>query len=241
MALANTLFALSHSTPSGLSLSIMYFRCASRTSTRTSTISCRTTARDRTAISRTVLRSRSAPHRDNKSPHHYNRQIWLRSNTWTSIGPSPTVLICPPCTEPNHLSPHVNRRYTSDSCDQCRAEILLNRIDCDGLVRPNQHNSSICSSRNAWCSGENLISRHSCELLRGRYPIEVRVKCISTFDYASSAWMEDNRIISTLYAHKNSVELVSRYFTVFLMDCTYTQNKFRMSSLNIFSITSTIN
>jgi hypothetical protein len=85
----------------------------------------------------------------------------------------------------------------------------------------------------------NELSHFKNQILNGRQPIEALVECISNSDYESSVRMKGNTVECVFFAHKNGIELARRFYTTFLIDCTYKTNKFGMPLLNIVGITST--
>ena len=85
----------------------------------------------------------------------------------------------------------------------------------------------------------NELSAARMDMLAGRTPIEALLELVSQDDYVSRVKLDCVTTECIFFSHRDSVELCRTYSTVFLMDCTYKTNKFKMPLLNIVGITCT--
>ncbi|CAG8458404.1 9522_t:CDS:2 [Cetraspora pellucida] len=75
--------------------------------------------------------------------------------------------------------------------------------------------------------------------LVGRTPVEALIDELKEGDYIYEYKCDDTGHITHLFfTHNESVMLTCRYLFIFLMDCTYKTNKYRMPLLNVVGITS---
>jgi len=96
---------------------------------------------------------------------------------------------------------------------------------------------------NQWTTTQEIYnekSRARREIMNGRTPIQTFYDEISHDDYIVKLQVDDTGAIRNIFfTHHSSAELARRYHSVFIMDCTYKTNKFKMPLLNIVRITST--
>jgi len=85
----------------------------------------------------------------------------------------------------------------------------------------------------------NELTAARLDYLSGRTSIEALLQLISVEDYVSSVKLNGTTTECIFFSHRDCVELCRTYRTVFLMDCTYKTNKFKMPLLNIVGITCT--
>lgn len=85
----------------------------------------------------------------------------------------------------------------------------------------------------------NELTKYRAEFLAGRSPIQALIDHVSSEQYTYKVLLQDNVVVGFFFAHNDSISIIKRFPTTFLIDCTYKTNKFGMPLLNIVGITST--
>jgi hypothetical protein len=148
------------------------------------------------------------------------------------------------CNNHNHqpdqenMSGHPSvRRFT-----QHRRQVLGNMSASNSAPREiasfirHDEPSAIFTQRDVY----NERARRTRLILAGRSPIQALLDDLSNtdkyiFDYRVDS---NNNITNLFFAHKTSLDMIQKYGTVLLMDCTYKTNRFRMPLLEVTGVTS---
>ena len=86
----------------------------------------------------------------------------------------------------------------------------------------------------------NEIGKARKELLDGRTPIVALYEVLQDGNWFLRLSADNNgEIVGLFMAHPISIAMARRFSTIFMMDCTYKTNKYKMPMLNIIGISST--
>ncbi|XP_077252535.1 protein FAR1-RELATED SEQUENCE 5-like [Tasmannia lanceolata] len=84
----------------------------------------------------------------------------------------------------------------------------------------------------------NCTAKIRKDILAGRTPIQALLDELADGGFYYSVEYDEGRLTHLFFAHPKSIALSRSYSNVFVMDCTYKTNKYKMPLLDVVGVTS---
>ncbi|XP_077221956.1 protein FAR1-RELATED SEQUENCE 5-like [Tasmannia lanceolata] len=135
------------------------------------------------------------------------------------------------------ISGHPSSRHLS------KEEVLRIKEMIIACIQPNQMLTSLRQSNPQLLAVSrdiyNCIAKSCKEILAGRTPIQALLDKLADGGFHYNVKNDDEgRLTHLLFAHPKLIALRKSYSNVFVMDCTYKTNKYKMPLLDIVGVTS---